>query len=752
MSMYTTNVIPITGSARERSPGQRIVRECHERLARSIADWLAGVGEEIAEDLFALADGTANRIEQTRYLDLRNNVQRRWPELTAAFQQAFRPKEPASAPVMLQIADFAGLELIDDSKLSENILVRELSARLAETCNDELYGLDRRVAALLDIEEVDKLDNPLGPAAICPALAESCTALTDDAEQRTVLLRRIEALLHRKQPQIYAEINQYLVGLNVLPDLKRSYRRATSPTADPASDALTATPPAAAPPPATALPDGDVFSALQRLINARAAENSLAAQASPAAPGAALDSASAVGPLTSGSAPSGQANAVAIDATALSRAFFASLEQFQPEAGGGMVNHINTIRSSDAARQVGHVEAVTIDIVAMLFDFIFNDKDISNGVKALVGRLQIPVLKVAMLDASFFANRSHPARRFIDEISGVSLRWGGDIAPTDPFYITLASLIERIQNEFEYDVEVFGRVLDELHDFVGNHEVEEAVTLKVAADVATRRECEANAWEQAQAAVTEAVKSTMPVVIADFFREQWTEVLQRIAVNQGTESAQWRDAVQLMDDLHQSVVPKKNANERMTLIGSLPTLLSRVNRGLDLVNDDKTARRPFFDALVDLHTAALKGEAPVPPKPPVKTEKPAVAPAQDADGDIIITRSIANGVEVEEVTLVGASPTWRADDREAARQVADLERGNWVEFKHEDGTVSRERLTWISPRGHLLVFSNHSAAKAISIAPDALAKKIRKGEASVISDQSLFERAMSGVLETLNAA
>ncbi len=738
MSMYTTNVVPITGSGRERDPGQRIVRECQNRLTKSMVDWLAGVGEEIAEDLFILADGTANRLEQTRYLDLRNGIQRRWPELTSAFEKAFQSKETSADTVTLQIADFAGLELVDDTKLSENILVGELSARLAETCNDELYGLDRRIAALLDIDDVDKLENPLGPAAICPALAESCAALVEDSGQRTVLLRRIEKHLHQSQPQIYRELNEYLISLNVLPDLKRTYRRTSSQPEIPAATAAAAQPAAA-----VKLPDGDVFNALQRLIAARV-EGSQTAQA---------DSPGAATAFIPGAAPAGSGNSVAIDATALSRAFFASLEHFQVEDGNGMVNQINAIRSSEAIRQVGHVEAVTIDIVAMLFDFIFNDKDISNGVKALVGRLQIPVLKVAMLDQSFFANRSHPARRFLDEISGISLRWGGEIEQSDPFYITLADLIERIQDEFECDVEVFGRVLEELHAFVGNHDFEEAATTKVAAEMATRRECESNAWEQAHAAVDEAIKASIPGVIAVFLKEQWTEVLQRIAVNHSTESSQWQDAVKLMGDLPKSVIPKKSADERMALISSLPNLLGRVNRGLDLVNDDKTARRPFFDALVDMHTAALKGEAPtLPPLPPAKEAPAANVTPQNPEGDLIITRSIANGVEVEEVTLVGAKPVWRADDREVARQVADLERGSWVEFRQEDGTASRERLTWISPRGHLMVFSNHQASKAISIAPDALAKKIRKGEAAIISDESLFDRAMSGVLESLSAA
>lgn len=201
----------------------------------------------------------------------------------------------------------------------------------------------------------------------------------------------------------------------------------------------------------------------------------------------------------------------------------------------------------------------------------------------------------------------------------------------------------------------------------------------------------------------------------------------------------------------------------MSLIKVLPTLLGRINRGLDLASEDKSERRPFFDTLVDLHTAALKGEQPATPilvPQPEAASSPAIqadeliTPARTTfpEGDLIVTRSLANGVEVEEITLVGAKPAWHADDRDISRRVALLERGDWVEFRQEDGPTIRERLTWISPQRRILVFSNHRASKALSIAPEALSHLIRSGKAAFIEEDSIFERAMNGVLENLNAA
>ena len=210
-----------------------------------------------------------------------------------------------------------------------------------------------------------------------------------------------------------------------------------------------------------------------------------------------------------------------------------------------------------------------------------------------------------------------------------------------------------------------------------------------------------------------------------------------------------------MQDLAWSIAPKKTPDDRLKLISLLPRLLASLNKGLDRTDATAEQRNAFFDTLVKFHSAALKGETPVEPsgaaESPAPQEEPS-AKSHSEEGDLLVTRSVDNGVQVEEVILVGASPVWRAGDREIFRQVSELRRGDWVEFVDEDGKVNRERLNWISPQRGILLFSNHRSAKAISIAPDALARQIRDGKATLVHDAAIFERALSGALVTLGAA
>jgi len=766
-SSNVSRVVSLNGLGRNRSPGLRVLNECRDLLVEGLCKWLRDVAPAVSEELFVLLDSTRDRAQQTRYLDLRVDIEKGWQHFVETFRrdlsaEAERCQDEAfgndekNGPA-LEIPDFEGLQLLDDDDLSQHIVIREFSARLEETCDEELYTLNRRVAALLGREEQpDASGNPLAPAVICRALSDSCTSIGSDPESRLILLRRLERHLHASLSGIYQRINGYLVERGILPDLKRTFHRSSGvnreaavPENAPAA-ATPSSPDGAAPP----LNENSILDALQRLALARSAQNpgSLSGQLNAQSVGM------QAAPMPSGGNAS--QTPAAVDSAVISQLLLNSLNNLQHTVPGSgeevIVNQIRLVRDSDNAKQATGLESVTMDIVATLFDIIFDDARIPLAVKALLSRLQIPVLKVAMLNPGFFADRQHPTRRFLGCVSGIAIRWGDSVDESDPFYGKLAGLVERIQAEFEQDIGIFGTALDELEAFVKAREEEETDTALVAANTVIRHEIDADAWERSHQAVRSFLRDApQPPPVEHFLDEHWTAVLRKIAVSESdTAETDWRMACDVMKDLAWSIIPKKAPDDRLKLVGLLPRLLASLNKGLDSIAITAGERNAFFDALVKHHSAALKGESPGPaPEAPQQTAQEAqVAPTitPPGEGDLLVTRSIDNGVHVEEIILVGAPPAWKDDDRDIARQVDDLKRGTWVQFIDEEGHVSRERLNWISPQRGILLFSNHRSSKAISITPEALVRQIRDGRAALVQEEALFERALSGALESIN--
>ena len=330
------------------------------------------------------------------------------------------------------------------------------------------------------------------------------------------------------------------------------------------------------------------------------------------------------------------------------------------------------------------LEKVAVDIIDMLFSFVLDDSHVSPAIKDSLLRAQMPILQLAMRESHFFSDWQHPARQLLNDIAPMCkhlVERGGDVAV--------------FACEFNRGL---ARVLDDLAPngaaFAAFHETIAAIARNVAMRTGST---ETIAWERAEAIARDYLERPLPHLARDFLAGYWVDVLQRAALLYPEDSLQWQDTVAVIEDLAWSLTPKSDQEERLQLIGLIPALLARLNRGLDLIDADRNDRRPFFDALIEVHAVVLRAEL-TPPALPQVLALPATAES-------------------------------------AMEQVNRLQRGDWVEFQLADGQLSRERLTWISPQRGILVFSNHQGQRAIQIAPDDLADLVLTSKALLIFDQ-----------------
>jgi hypothetical protein len=117
---------------------------------------------------------------------------------------------------------------------------------------------------------------------------------------------------------------------------------------------------------------------------------------------------------------------------------------------------------------------MTIDIVAMLFDYVFEDDHIPASVKALLGRLQIPTLKVALLDKSFFSSKSHPARRLIDLLAEISIGLDDTDARGGATLALVENVVDHILENFDTDLKLFESMVARVEKFIEEQGVAEA--------------------------------------------------------------------------------------------------------------------------------------------------------------------------------------------------------------------------------------------------------------------------------------
>lgn len=608
------------------------------------------------------------------------------------------------------------LELVDLIDMDEDIAVKAIAARLSSDCEDGLFAAGRRLAFLAGRDD--------GAIVLEKMLAEAVRDSLKEAGMgdalRLEMLRNVERFASGVFSPVVHDLNAFLVGRNVLSKLRRSYGK----------------PIGGKPRPAAQEPSGDVFALLQRLVGTSAAM------------GGGAVSGSTMGGGVMGSGATGQGGvpmSFAAMAAAMERAI-GQLDALQHAVPSGVAMAPSTsvlreFRASSVGQDLGHLDAVTVDIVATLFDFIFDDGDIADPIKALVARLQIPILKVAMLDKSFFSSKAHPARRLLDGISRAAARCGPAVGHDDSLYGRVADIVDRLQSGYAQDATLFETLCDELNAFLEVQEADADACAVRAAPLVAERERRELAAMAADEVLSRWLSAPLPSAVADLLAHEWRALLVRHYLK--GEDAAWDLGVNTAAELVASTAPQLDAPGRKALAGKLPTLVKNIHMGLDKIHVTTERRLALFDCLFSIHAAVLRGAAPV-----VTTLWPKAQAAPEIVSETIET----DEARVDCISLVGADDVpAEAQDGEAQERVAELRRGDWVEFKGEVGPV-RYRLSWVSPERGILLFTNPQSPRALSVAPAALALQIERGEAAIVPVEPIFDRAVHRALETLKAA
>lgn len=740
------NVFSLDAHARARarlSPqeSEGIIADCRDLALERTVKALAGVLDGVEDELFKLAEGAPDRESQNLYLDARVQARGNRPALEAVFRRQFLAlfnRKVAGAPGAAREAAPQALALVGEDELEQALALQGMAARLRTACEGELGALSRRFGFLLEKPDLPDEANPVSPESVCGALKDACDQLEAGWKVRFTLLRVLEERVTGELLNVYRDLNAHLVARQVLPEIKLSVRRNPS-SAQPAAAANGATAPAANP---------DVFAALAELLGA----------AAPA--GASPNPLAAAQALVAGAqAPvAGAPAAAAAPPSAATLDFVRSLGALHRQSAQGadaataLANVIRDLRQAPQTAALAGVDAMTIDIVAMLFDYIFEDRQVPTSVKALLGRLQIPTLKVALLDRAFFSSRTHPARQLLDRLARASI--GMDEA-SERGMATLAKLEEvvgEVLAQFEEDPAVFARLAAQMQEFLAQQdEAEEAIARRTARLVEERERIEiARAVAEAEIDQRIAAREWVPEPVRAMLEDVWVRTLASAHAEHGEDGAPWRAMVATADELLWSVEPKAKVEDRRRLVAGIPSLIRRIQEGMARAGIAEAMREAFLGALVDCHAdavkAGLKGTA-LPQAGKAQEAAPPRAPAGPSLEREVVP---AGDIHVEEIRL--RTPRGQPPVRNVFTRTGiwtHVKRFTWVEFRREEAPALRARLTWISPNKGVYLFTNSTARAAISVSPEALAEQMRRGEARIVDDSPLVDRAVDSMLASL---
>ncbi len=687
-------------------PYAGILSECRDLVRNRTCRVLSHLRDALIEDIETRIQATADPDLVLPLRELQKNLQNDVGMLEQCFGTAFdhafgelSRKKPQESSSLYSDGEISGMELslVDDEAFSETLTVKGQANILHHACDYELKDLVPRIALMLGASDLDASDNPAGPEAVSEALKEACWSYECPREAKELLFELLTRKLAPELRTIYHEVNNHLVMRRVLPQVRPPVRRGGKGRKLPGGRSE-----------GTTTETSDVLKQLFALGDG-GGEMPGAIPSSPfRGQSAAAGVIQMLGKLQQGESGvtlGDQPFSVDMDAAAT-------------------MNVLHGLLDAGIGKHVGKVDNIVIDVVATLFDFIFDDERVPETMKGLIGRLQLPVLKLALSDHSFFSNRLHPSRKLINAMAQAASTWDGELTPDSTLYQAAEPLVLRIQTEACDDAGVFASCLASFEHFLSEQERladEKAAALTGKLEEREQLEIARTVAEGAVAA--HCADATVPEAVRRFLLDCWVDVLSRTARSDGEDGTQWNAAVATMDDLVWSIQPKKGAEERQRLVTLLPRLLGGLRSGLDTTKIDAAIREAFFAELVKLHAAAVRAgmTSSDSASGPVATTAADDAVAQDAQPD-----------ESDSPDTIG---------------LEDLTRGTWIELHLESGERRAVRLTWISPARTMYLFANRQGARALALTQRELLRKLLGGDAVVLNEEPLMDRIVADVLD-----
>ena len=717
---------------------QRLVADLRDLCSKRLDPVLLDALDALDQALYQQAERSRSHLDQQRCFDSRAMVRlqrasflRKVSEHVGESFARLGDASEAADP----LAPAPSLSLLGRDEHELNAALEQLTSRGEAHTGPVLAELSYRMAVLVGAPPLEGEALPASPQNLATAVRRALPMLEMPPEHQLLLVQALERKLALLLPSLYEAINAYLLAGGILPHLRAfaGARPAHAPPAPPSIKAPAPAAEAAATPSAASQEPIAVLETLRDLL-ARQRTGEMHAAAGPAATSDELEI--ALGAL--------QRHLVQVTDRASRE--LRSAQRLREE----LLAHLNAGKPAGAPRTaLSQEQDDTVELVARLFEQLGQQLQHGPGAGAVFGELQVPILRMAMTDRSFFEQAEHPARHLLGTLAEASNDWG-DGTDIDPDLATqLSRLVARAQRE-PPSAGLYTSLLADIRHHLAQLSRKAQVTERRQVEAMQGRERLHQARQRATEVLAARFAQTPPRgLLRALLDRAWSDVLALALLRHGEDSAAFAERLRLTDQLLGRVPVEDPLDLRLAVEEHLQQI------GMQAEEAEQVAQR------------LIGGE-------PTRTPEPAAPLPTDADMPALATYALAaeppsatdlalrlkqrqrlgeqRGQETRPAAAHAPEPPLGPQEARIHNRLRQLPFGSWFEFiDPHTGDTSRRKLAWFSPLTGNTLFVNRRGQRVAEMNLRELAAAIAAGRVRERAEpkDGLFDRAWRALAGSL---
>ena len=600
----------------------------------------------------------------------------------------------------------AGMTLLSDERLNEEIAINHCSRRLKEQSEFELWGLTTRIVVVTGIDYPKDSQNPVSPQVFAQSLMEAIGSIENDASVRLVIFRTFGPVLLDIVPAAFIAANAAFTACGIDVESAEYYGR---PVATPERQPL---------------PIHDEMNAGAAKLNTEltAALTQILTKSANVVP---IRTTSVQDPGSQKMlAANGQLPVAGVGHSAES-GWQRQLQDIEKGSAHEAVDVKTGSRMLHDARQtlqekLTRDEQVVSDIITVMFDRLLTDARMPGQLREIVRRLQLPVLELALKDRSLLTQVHHPVRMLLDLIAefGLTITVGmGD--EDDSTLRSVASIVDGLVMIRDEVPDAFRLAFDRLDTLFYHHE-EAALLNDDGLRALERDEAAEFAGGQADREIALRLQNlSLPEAIGSFILTAWRDVLIHSYLKGGRRGDPWKLGLATLDNILMSMRESTPKTQRQHLAATLPQAISSLLKGAKITDALDSCIKSFFAALQLVHEL-------------IDTNR-----ALEIGGERFATLMAALATRSDV-----ASPS-------AALSALGLACGDWIETRDVTG-IRRWRLNWVTSILGTCVFKHFETGTTRNMGVEELREHLSSGEVQRVRGLGLADDVLNSAFETVS--
>ncbi len=371
----------------------------------------------------------------------------------------------------------------------------------------------------------------------------------------------------------------------------------------------------------------------------------------------------------------------------------------------------------------------TFDLLGLLYNHLQHEMRADAPAAALIKRLQVTLLRVALQDRAFFVRPNHPARQLLSNVSDTAAKWLAD-DDFDP------ALLKPLQDAVTHAVKQYDGVkLDAFEQ--SNKQLQAHIEAQVRrAETLERRHVEAARGKEKLEAAKLRVEQTLAAQIGEralpkfsraLLNQAWADVLTLTCLRHGEGSEEWNRQLDATRQIVDACAGQAPSGDNTALKTHVEAALKQVG-----YHDEEA------DAIAQRLSSSVRED-------------------EDGESRTELTMKLRARVRLGEDAQKTRKPDLppRTPHEEACHeQLRLLPFGTWIEFvTNQQGDVVRRRMSWHSSVTGNALFVNQRGQRVGEHSLDSLARMMARDQIRVVTAQRarLLDRAWHAALSALRS-